>query len=66
MFSTKNIDDEASNAIFDKIDNIISDGYNKLSPEKKQQVDALDTQIDELFTQLDKYNNDNDSAVYSK
>lgn len=54
LFEKNNIDDEAAEGIFDKINNILNQGYEKLSNDEKDKLDNYDVEIDELFTQLDQ------------
>jgi len=53
LFSSTNPDDKESSAIFDKIDAILNQGYDKLSGDEKQQLESFDREIDQLFETLD-------------
>jgi tRNA C32,U32 (ribose-2'-O)-methylase TrmJ len=54
LFEKKNIDDKSVDKLFEKIDSIITQGYEKLSSKEKGQLDNFDTELDELFNQLDQ------------
>ena len=51
--SKNEIDDKNVDKLFEKIDRIITQGYEKLSSKEKDQLNILDTELDELFDQLD-------------
>ena len=54
LFEQNNVDDEAAEGLFDKIDNILNQGYEKLSNDEKNKLDNYHVEIDELFTQFDQ------------
>jgi len=54
LFEKNKIDDKGVENIFSKIDNIISQGYEKLTNTEKDKLDDFDSQIDELLTELDQ------------
>jgi len=54
LYEKNKIDDEGVENIFSKIDSIIGQGYEKLTNNEKDKLDNLDSQIDELFTELDQ------------
>jgi tRNA C32,U32 (ribose-2'-O)-methylase TrmJ len=54
LFEKSNIDNESVDKLFGKIDSIITQGYEKLSSKEKDQLDSFDTEIDDLFNQLDQ------------
>jgi hypothetical protein len=54
LFEQNNVDDEAAEGLFDKIDNILNQGYEKLSNDEKNKLDNYYVEIDELFTQFDQ------------
>ncbi len=61
LFEKNNLNDEAAEGIFDKIDNILNQGYEKLSNDEKNKLNNYDTNIDELFSQLDQEYNESNS-----
>jgi len=63
LFEKNNVDDEAVDGIFDKIDSILNQGYDKLSANDKEKLTGLDKEIDQLFGKLDSQEDEN---VYSK
>ena len=54
LFEKSDVDDEAAEGIFDKIDNILNQGYEKLSNDEKDKLNDYDIEIDELITQLEQ------------
>jgi tRNA C32,U32 (ribose-2'-O)-methylase TrmJ len=54
LFDKSNVDDESVDKLFGKIDSIINQGYEKLSSKEKDQLNSFDTELDELFNQLDQ------------
>jgi len=54
LFEKNNIDNEAVTGIFDKIDSIINQGYDKLSIGEKNKLDNYNAEIDEIFSQLEQ------------
>lgn len=63
LFEKNNGDDKAVDGIFDKIDSIINQGYDKLSANEKDKLTSLDKEIDQLFGQLDQHDS---VGVYSQ
>jgi len=53
LFEKNKVDDKNVDKLFEKIDSIITQGYENLSSNEKDQLDILDTELDELFDQLD-------------
>jgi tRNA C32,U32 (ribose-2'-O)-methylase TrmJ len=58
LFEKSNVDDEGVEGIFDKIDNILNQGYDKLSNDEKNKLDDYDSEIDKLFNQFDPKDSD--------
>jgi len=58
LFEKNNVDDEATEKVFDKIDNILNQGYEKLSNDEKNKLDGYHIEIDELFTELEQGNSE--------
>jgi len=58
LFEKSNVDDEGVEGIFDKIDNILNQGYEKLSNDEKNKLDDYDSEIDKLFNQFDPKDTD--------
>ncbi|NQZ22921.1 MAG: hypothetical protein HRT53_12800 [Colwellia sp.] len=54
LFEKSDVDDEAAESIFDKIDKILNQGYEKLSNDEKDKLDNYDIEINELITQLEQ------------
>jgi hypothetical protein len=54
LFERNDVDDEAAEGLFDKIDSILNQGYEKLSNDEKNILDNYHVEIDELFTQFDQ------------
>ena len=54
LFEKSDVDDEAAESIFDKIDKILNQGYEKLSNNEKDKLDNYDIEINELITQLEQ------------
>jgi len=55
LFEKNNVADEAVNGIFDKIDSILEQGYDKLSVNDKEDLADIDKNIEQLFEQLNQF-----------
>jgi hypothetical protein len=57
LFESINPDDKKASVIFDKIDSILNQGYDKLSTDEKQKLEGYDNEIEQLFKTLDSKEN---------